>query len=151
MSAYQYLVDATCMFNAMAGNNKRLEKVDLENQLKLIYEEFLETNDGLRNDEPEEILDGAIDMLVVVTGFIEALRHRGYNVDRAMRKTADNNTTKFPVATTEADHEVARSLQPENTRAEFNSVYQSYVFLNDNNKVVKPIGYVKNDLKDCLP
>ena len=151
MSAYQYLVDATCMFNNMAGNNKRLEKKDLENQLALIYEEFLETHDGLRNDEPEAILDGAIDMLVVVTGFIEALRHRGYNVDRAMRKTADNNTTKFPVATTEADDNAALARCPQGARAEFNFMYNSYVFLNENNKVVKPIGYVKNDLKDCLP
>lgn len=141
------LYDDVKQFNTLAGKAEGCTKEELVDQLRLIKEEVFEINDGLFYNNPEEILDGAVDTLYVLLGFIQKLEQAKFDFSRAMQITAENNLTKFPVSGKIASE--TRDLNP-GSRIVVNVEYNRFAVLNENNKVIKPVGYVKNDLSVCV-
>lgn len=141
-------VNDVFMFNDMSGQSTEVSKQDLLNQLKLCSEELNEAVEGVETDNKEEILDGTVDLLFVAFGLMQKLHHAGYNVIGAMQTTADNNKTKFPTSGNVVEETL---LSIPGSRAIYNDHYNRWVILDENNKVRKPVGYVKNNLKQYLP
>lgn len=138
-------------FNLISGAAYRYNKVDLNNQLLLIKEEVDEIAEGIREDNEVEILDGAVDTLFVVLGFIQKLKMAGFMTYEAMQRVAKNNLTKFPKDT----ETVLKSIehyreQGINCTAEYNEEFDCYVIRDQNDKVRKPLGYKSVDISDCV-
>lgn len=138
-------------FNLISGAAYRYNKVDLNNQLLLIKEEVDEIAKGIREDNEVEILDGAVDTLFVVLGFIQKLKMAGFLTYEAMQRVAKNNLTKFPKDT----KTVLKSIehyreQGINCTAEYNEEFDCYVIRDQNDKVRKPLGYTSVDISDCV-
>lgn len=140
------------MFNRLAGKDKFVSHKDLTEQFKLIVEELKETCDGLATNNPEEVLDGTVDVMVTAIGLLQKLENLGMNVNKALLKTADNNLSKFPESEMIAI-ETAEMYERQgiDVKVEYKSEYDVYVIKDANDKVRKPSNFVSNDLKDCIP
>jgi NTP pyrophosphatase (non-canonical NTP hydrolase) len=139
-------------FNEIAGKDKSASLEDLAQQFNLIAEEVNEIADGLENNNPEEVLDGVVDTLVVVLGMAQKLEALGFDVQKALHKTCVNNFSKFP----EAEDAAIETVQMYHNKGvkvsvEYNSEYEMFVIKDENGKVRKPVYYVSNDLVDCIP
>lgn len=139
-------------FNALANNLTNVTPAKMIAQANVLQEEVQELKDGLNNEDLEEILDGTVDVIYVAFGMLQMLRSLGYDTERAMEKTARNNLTKFPTSI----NTVVESVDDYSENGteitwEYNKVYDKYVLKDTKGKIRKPLGYVKNNLKDCLP
>jgi hypothetical protein len=140
------------LFNELAGKDKQCSYKDIYQQSLLINEEVNEILCGVTDNNPEEVLDGCIDVLVVTLGLMQKLEQLGVDVSKAMQKTAMNNFSKFP-----SDFMIAQESVVElkrkgvECRAEYNADYELYVIKDANDKVRKPLDFVSNDLLDCIP
>lgn len=140
------------LFNKLAGKDTLVSHKDLTEQFKLIVEELKETCDGLATNNPEEVLDGTVDVMVTAIGLLQKLENLGMNVNKALYKTAVNNLSKFPTTEAVAIETVEMyERQGIDVVAEFKSKYDVYVIKDANDKVRKPSDFVSNDLKDCIP
>ena len=158
MYGVKQLVGMTEDFNNIKSNwsNKELTLADLKNQFKLIQEEVRELQEGLEDNDPVEILDGALDVLVVTVGLLQQLQDSGVNVEQAAIETGMNNLSKFTMNET-----LANSTQehydlnfPELNVKRFQhscNFGKYYVFKDKNNKVRKPVGFTPNDLSSFIP
>lgn len=157
MYGVKQLVGMTEDFNNIKSNwsNKELTLADLKNQFKLIQEEVRELQEGLEDNDPLDILDGALDVLVVTVGLLQQLQDSGVDVDQAAIETGMNNLSKFPEAP--IDETVATCTQlhydlnfPELDVKRFQHG-NYYVFKDKNDKVRKPAGFTPNDLSSFIP
>jgi hypothetical protein len=146
------MFNAVEKFNAIAGKNGTPDLAALKNQAKLVLEEAKEIVEGLENKDPEEVLDGAIDTMYTLSGFVQMLQKLNFGIYEAALITCDNNLTKFPdkfeddrVNDTIVQHPNGRNL-----RAVYNAQYSKWAILDEHDKVVKPLGYKKNDLSECV-
>lgn len=139
-------------FNDLAENTDKLRLENIKNQVRLILEEAHEIMDGVNNNDPVEILDGVADLYVVLNGLTSKLVALGFNVSGALQQTNENNLSKFPASEVIAKDtvEMYRAQNIETTYA-FNEVHGRYVIKDTNGKVRKPVGFVSNDLSNCLP
>lgn len=144
--------DECDLFNDIAEKSNLYSLVDLEAQYDLIKEEVDEIWDGLVNKDLEEILDGCIDTLVVTLGLLQKLENAGVDVKQAMKLTSENNLSKFTssegIAYASVKEYAKKGIAVE---ANYNGYLKVYVLKDANGKVRKPIGFVSNDLKDCIP
>ena len=140
------------LFNELAGKDKQCSYRDIYQQAQLVHEEVCEILDGVQHNNPEEVLDGAIDVMVVTLGLMQKLEELGVDVSKAMQKTAMNNFSKFPSDFVISQESVA-ALKEKGVecRAEYNEEYELYVIKDANDKVRKPLDFVSNDLLDCIP
>lgn len=140
------------LFNELAGKDKQCSYKDIYQQSLLINEEVNEILCGVTDNNPEEVLDGAIDVLVVTLGLMQKLEQLGVDVSKAMQKTAMNNFSKFPSDFVIAQESVVElKRKGVECRAEYNEDYELYVIKDANDKVRKPLDFVSNDLLDCIP
>ena len=139
-------------FNEIAEKDKAATHLDLCKQFSLITEELKETADGLRDNNPVEVLDGVVDVLVTALGLLQKLEALGFNTQKALYKTADNNLSKYPADEVDAIC-TAQMYEDSGTTVEmtYNSTYDLFVIKDDQDKVRKPINFVANDLEDCVP
>jgi len=152
----QDLYEDVCTFNRLAGKDTATTKEDLLRQVRLIQEELDETRTAIEQDNPVEILDGAVDVAVTLFGLMQQLENSGYDVDGASAVTADNNLSKFVYSSDFADKtlEYLIELEPymqfriEEHQDGFNRVY---VIKDQFDKVRKPLSYVKNNLSEFVP
>lgn len=152
INEYNNLARFTYNFNELASGADKLTFTDLANQFKLIDEETEEIFQGLDNHNPEEVLDGAVDVIVVTMGLLQKLQNLGFDVDRAMQKTGMNNITKFPTTLEVVDASVKMYAdQGIKVTPVFNHKFDRWALIDEAGKVRKPAGYVKNDLRDCIP
>ena len=96
-----------CNFNTIAGNEREKRSLDDDSitlQMMLIEEEFQETLDAMSDENLEEVLDGAADLIVVAAGLIHKL---GYNPNDIMKIVNESNLSKFCDSEEEADKSVA--------------------------------------------
>lgn len=140
------------LFNKLAGKDSQTSHKDLTEQFKLIVEELKETCNGLATNNPEEVLDGTIDVMVTAIGLLQKLEHLGMDVNKALYKTAQNNLTKFPLTEAVAI-ETAEMYERQgiDVVVKYDSKYDVYVIKDANDKVRKPSDFISNDLKDCIP
>lgn len=150
--SFQDFASDCYLFNELAGKDTKCSFTDMYQQSMLVHEEVLEIIDGIRHNNPEEVLDGAIDVLVVTLGLLQKLEELGVDVSKAMQKTAMNNFSKFPSDFVIAQESVvALKEKGVECRAEYNADYELYVIKDSNDKVRKPLDFVSNDLLDCIP
>lgn len=142
----------TFTFNDLAGNTNKLSLTDIKNQIKLIVEETTELKDAADVNDPVEVLDAVVDLYFVLNGLTSKLISLGFDVPKACKQTSDNNLSKFPVSEQVAINSIPfykeKGVDP---RYEFNESHQRYIIKDHNNKVKKPLGYVENDLSNCVP
>lgn len=140
------------VFNDLAGNTNKLSLTDIKNQTRLILEEAQEIMDGVNNNDPVEVLDGVSDLYVVLNGLTSKLVSLGFDVSTALKQTNENNLSKFPSSEVIAKDTVAMyKAQNVETTYSINHSHGRYVIKDANGKVRKPIGFVSNDLSNCLP
>lgn len=146
------LVCDTNEFNSIAGNDTKLTKQDYESQYKVLLEEVYEIKEALDTDNVVELVDGVIDVLVVISGFVQKLENQGINMSKAMELIAENNLSKYTMNAYVADMSVAdyKSKGIE-VVSEFNKEYCVYVLRDTNGKVRKPINFKSVDISDCIP
>lgn len=139
-------------FNEIAEKDKAATHLDLCKQFKLIVEELKETSDGLNENNPVEVLDGVVDVLVTGLGLLQKLEALGFNSQKALYKTALNNLSKYP----DSEHIALLTAQKfeadnVNVTVTYNSAYDLFVIKDDEDKVRKPVNFVSNSLDDCVP
>ena len=146
------LVCDTNEFNSIAGNDTKLTKQDYESQYKVLLEEVYEIKEALDTDNIVELVDGVIDALVVISGFVQKLENQGINMSKAMELIAENNLSKYTMNAYVADMSVAdyknKGIE---VVSEFNKEYCVYVLRDTNGKVRKPINFKSVDISDCIP
>lgn len=143
----------TFKFNDLAGNTNRLSLADIRSQAKLILEEIMELIDkGVDNNDPVELLDGVVDGYVTLDGMTSKLISLGFDVSKGLKQTTENNMSKFPTSeeTAIATVEYYRT-QGIKTTATFNASHGRWVIRDENGKIRKPVGFVSNDLSNCVP
>lgn len=131
-------------FNDIAENLINVDSESIALQLDLIQEEYIETVDAFDAGNNEGILDGAIDMFVVVSGLLQKLEAQGYDVAEAIKRVCDNNSQKFPSLDVGCAYNKEFELS-------INEKYNVYVIRDKNGKIRKPEGFVSVDLSDCVP
>lgn len=146
------LVCDTNEFNSIAGNDTKLTKQDYEAQYKVLVEEVYEIKEALDTDNIVELVDGVIDTLVVISGFVQKLENQGINMSKAMELIAENNLSKYTMNAYVADMSVAdyKSKGIE-VVSEFNKEYCVYVLRDTNGKIRKPNNFKSVDISDCIP
>lgn len=148
------LYEDTKTFNRLAGNLKEgLTRKNLEDQVKLVMEEAYELQEAFNEDNKVEMLDACVDILVVTFGMMQKLQLvYQANLPQAMDITADNNLTKFPTSRIVAESTVDMYKQQGIIcTIEEDAETGCFVIKNTEGKVMKPIGYAKNNLVKCFP
>jgi hypothetical protein len=156
------LFDNVNKFNMLAGNfsfynkedgtvNKEQFLAQLKAQAKCVLEEAKEAYEAIHNDnDPQEALDGLVDVLVTAYGLGSMLGLAGFNVDEACYITAENNMTKFPT-----DSEVVNQTllaNPTWVATEMQTADgATFVIKDEAGKIRKPLGYTKNNISECVP
>lgn len=139
-------------FNEIAGKDKAATHLDLCKQFSLITEELKETADGLSLNDPVEVLDGVVDVLVTALGLLQKLEALGFNAPKALYKTAANNLSKYPTDEAVAI-ESAKNFESQDidVTVTYNSAYDMFVIKDLQDKVRKPFNFQSNNLDDCIP
>jgi len=136
-------------FNNIAGQFENVTESSIALQLDLIQEEYLETVEAFDNKDGVELLDGAIDMFVVVSGLLQKLHASGYNVVGAMKRVTDNNLSKFPDA---SNPTIPVPVEwTEGWTINHNEQYNVIVWKDANGKIRKPHGFESVNIEDCVP
>lgn len=152
-SAYQ----SVKKFGEIAGvlDNPTYDTVDLYNSLG--FEELSESIAALEENNPVEILDGAIDEFYIICGKLAILDKIGYNVEEGIRRVCENNLSKFPQQTEDGSHAIF-ALDNGYTvegRAIFNRTLKAFevftVYQDANGKIRKPEGFKSVNLSDLVP
>jgi hypothetical protein len=150
-----YLNAKTEKFNACANKSLPLSWHDLLNQMKIIESEIKEMRDAIELQNPVELIDGYVDSMVTLLGMRDMLANLQFDVCGAESTVADNNDTKF--LSSFSDRSVLEytvhqyQIQGITCRSVYNAQYDCYVFLDQNNKVRKPVGYKPVDLTPFIP
>lgn len=134
-------------FNRYAGQLKNVSKGSIALQLDLIQEEYLESVEAFDTQDTVGLLDGAIDMFVVVSGLLHKLEASGYDVGEAMKRVTNNNLTKFVES---LDISFACQNNYKCVIEDFDGVpVKSYRDING--KLRKGPDYVSVEIEDCAP
>lgn len=139
-------------FNALAGKDTMVNLEDIKEQYNLVYEEVAEICEGLKANDPVEVLDGLVDSYVTLDGLRQKLEHLGVDVTEAMYRIVQNNLSKF--VDTKELAEIAQKHYKDKgvaTEIEYNSFYQKWVIKNTVGKVMKPVGFESVEIADLIP
>lgn len=140
------------MFNEIAGNHVKVSLKDLLTQEKLIAEEAKELKDAIDENNPVEVLDAVVDLYVVLDGMATKLEALGFDLSTALKQTIENNMSKFPSEQKIVEDTIdAFDKQGIKTTGELNTKFNRWVIKDQNGKVRKPVGFVSNDLSNCVP
>ena len=153
MNTIDTFVKKCFTFNDVANKlHPDMTRQDIVNQLKLIKEELQETIDDLEAGDYVGVLDGYCDIMVTTVGLGMILDQLGFNTTEALNDTADNNLTKYIQAhDQEAFSSTVIKYKDQNVKYNINPYYDLTYFLNENNKIMKPAGFVSNDLTKHVP
>lgn len=139
-------------FNEIAGQLDVVTEESIALQLDLIQEEYLETVEAFDGKNNVELLDGAIDMFVVVSGLLQKLEASGYNVAEAMKRVTDNNLSKFPAWQDMKGIPLPSDFSGANGWTHYlNEEYLVWVIRDGNGKIRKPEGFQSVELHGLTP
>lgn len=148
----QMFTEDNYKFNILAGKDKLVSLEDLKEQYNLIYEEVAELCEGLRCNDPVEVLDAVVDIYVVLDGLKQKLENLGFDIPEASYRVAGNNLTKFPISKENAEETKQMYLDKEiNVIVEYNQVFERWVVKDQQGKVRKPVGFKSVELDDLVP
>lgn len=74
-------------------NNKELMQRWLQLRMNMIREEFQETENAIANKDPEEIVDGLVDIMVFTLGTLEVM---DVDIQKAWEQVMTSNMMKRP-------------------------------------------------------
>ena len=138
-------------FSVISGKSGHSDVDSIIHQSGLLLEEAEETIDGAELNDPNEVLDGVVDVLFVALGLVEKLEAVGINVSKAMQLVSKNNASKF----TDSPEIAAATVQREKDKRVDTVVhkYGNYFVIKNKwtDKVIKPVGFVSVDLSECIP
>ena len=142
----------TDQFNSIAGNDKKLTKEDYKAQYKVLSEEVNEIEEALDADDIVELVDGVIDSLVVLLGFVQKLENQGIDMSKAMELIAENNLSKYTMNAYIADASVLEYKEKGiEVVSEFNKEHCVYVLRDTNGKIRKPNNFKSVSIDGCIP
>lgn len=143
-----YFYSDVSVFNEIAGVFESTDspRNQIERAIKIFKEECFELIEAAKNGDSIELLDGACDVFVTLSGLMQVMDNLGFDVQEAIRRVCQNNLEKYP----DGDKEVL-AYQPPNTTCTYNEWYDVYVFKDENGKVKKPVGFKPVELKDLCP
>ena len=156
MNYFNTLDEETFDFNSTAGNYDVVTLQSLKNQYNFLLEEVNEIGEGLEKKDLEEILDGVVDVLVVITGFAHQLENLGIRVDKAVERITKNNLSKFPLDEDDSEINVVEvkktteKYKKEGVAISVSNRNGRYVFKDQNGKIRKPASFVPVELSDLV-
>lgn len=137
-------------FNLIAGNMEGVDTKSVASQIDFIKEELEETySANFLGIDAVELLDGACDLFVTVSGLMQKLEAAGFNVEEALARVCENNLSKLPDSYTAG--KVGLSIIPEGAIAHATK-YGRMVFKRAiDGKVMKPTNFVPVNLEGLAP
>lgn len=157
MYTYNSAYEDIKTLNRVIGNLSKVPRSDLKKKLQnavaLIQEELKETQEALAQEDYVEVLDGAVDLLIVTVGLLQILKANAFDTEGAIQETNQNNLSKF--CTTE--QQVRDTFDYYEKRGIICSLSfddRSGLFAVKNKetgKLLKKVGFVPNDLKAYVP
>ena len=147
--------EACCIFNEVAGNDTKLTLKDFKNQQEYNIEECQEISAGIKTNDAAEIFDGVLDTFVTNFGHLQRLAALGFDVEKGMAAVALNNLSKY-IEGTDLERVTATirhySDKGISCYPAFNKKHDLYAIKRiDNNKVLKPVGFVSVELGQFIP
>jgi hypothetical protein len=116
--------------------------------MKIFKSECKELIDAHKAHDSVELLDGAIDVFVTLSGLMQIMEHLGFGVEKGTKRICDNNLEKYIDGETCTDISL---VQPPNTTHTYNDYFDVHVFKDKDGKVKKPIGFKPVELQDLVP
>ena len=162
-------------WNEKGGNKTEgFTFLDLYNQARLVKEEAIETYDATKTlkdiesgvltlenletlkeegyDPLVEILDGAMDSVVVLFRFISLLEIMGYDTSKAWTRVMDSLDSKIMENLTQEELTYAKENYGDFHTVTTEMLGKKYHTIRDaNNKIKKPKQFVPVDLSDLVP
>ena len=151
--------DSVFQFNDISKQFDKEPTSAVDLQIDLIFEELTETISAmdaglsdLRDKDLKEceveLLDGAADVFVVVSGLLQKLQHYGFNVEEALQRVAQNNMSKFPSVIPAVE---MNWYEKQGWVVDWNEKYSRFVIRDNNGKTRKCIDFVPVVLDDLVP
>ena len=151
--------DSVFQFNDISKQFDKEPTSAVDLQIDLIFEELTETISAmdaglsdLRDKDLKEceveLLDGAVDVFVVVSGLLQKLQHYGFNVEEALQRVAQNNMSKFPSVIPAVE---MNWYEKQGWVTDWNEKYSRFVICDYNGKTRKCIDFVPVVLDDLVP
>lgn len=109
-------------FNNIAGNTCEQRSIDEtlpQLYLNLIDEEYIELSDAVEQNNLQEILDGASDLIVVAAGLLHTL---GFDPNQVMQVINESNMSKY----CSDEQEAKRSVQQYDGDSRYKNVHYKY-------------------------
>lgn len=127
--------------------------VDL--QTKLLIEEAQETVDAIKYGNMTELLDGAVDVFVILSKLLDMLEKAGFDVEGGIQQIIDNNQNKIFNSFYEAC-EAKEKLEERDDKEYYieTSVLNNlsfYTVRRQDGKIAKPVGFVAVELGKFIP
>lgn len=144
--SFEELYQDVLAFNDIAGNLNNVNLDSIDNQLSFIFEELSETITGFEEGDAKEVIDGAADLFVTVSGLIQKLEAAGVDMRAVISKVNENNLEKFP-KTGAVNLDVLQKNNPDFV-VSHNPKYDVYVLKDAKGKIRKPSTFIAVDLTE---
>jgi hypothetical protein len=127
----------------------------IELQTKLLVEESTEAYDASKYGDAVELLDGAIDNMVIAFKFLDMLDKAGYDINGAFEAICANNDAKIFDSFYEACESKEKLEERDDTEYTISTAVENglpyYTIRRLDMKIMKPIDFVPVDLSEYLP
>lgn len=124
-------------------------------QTALLLEETQETVDAIKYGDMTELLDGAVDVFVILSKLLDMLEKAGFDVEGGIQQIIDNNQNKIFNSFYEAC-EAKEKLEERDDKEYYieTSVLNNlsfYTVRRQDGKIAKPVGFVAVELDKFIP
>ena len=124
-------------------------------QTALLLEETQETVDAIKYGDMTELLDGAVDVFVILSKLLDMLEKAGFDVEGGIQQIIDNNQNKIFNSFYEAC-EAKEKLEQRDDKEYYieTSVLNNlsfYTCRRPDGKIAKPVGFVAVELDKFTP
>lgn len=124
-------------------------------QTALLLEETQETVDAIKYGDMTELLDGAVDVFVILSKLLDMLEKAGFDIEGGIQQIIDNNQNKIFNSFYEAC-EAKEKLEQRDDKEYYieTSVLNNisfYTVRRQDGKIAKPVGFVAVELDEFLP
>lgn len=127
----------------------------IELQTKLLVEESQEAYDASKYGDPIELLDGAIDNMVIAFKLLDMLDKAGYDVCGAFEAICANNDAKVFDSFYQACGEKEKLEERDDAEYTISTAVENglpyYTVRRLDMKIMKPVDFTPVDLSDYLP
>lgn len=124
-------------------------------QTDLLLEETQETVDAIKYGDMTELLDGAVDVFVILSKLLDMLEKAGFDIEGGIQQIIDNNQNKIFNSFYEAC-EAKEKLEQRDDKEYYieTSVLNNisfYTVRRQDGKIAKPTGFVAVELDKFIP